>query len=96
MDANIVFGWTLLALALVTGGVFAAIVLAASKESESRAGRPLYGSRTRGAFRRPSRSSQAVSLARCYYDCMRGFHWSSDWDGLCGEACSVGGRLPRG
>jgi len=96
MDANIVLGWALLALALVAGSFFAAIVLAASKESESRAGRPLYGSRTRGAFRRPGKGPRAVSLAHCYYDCMRGFHWSSDWDGLCGEACSVGGRLPRG
>lgn len=96
MDANIVLGWALLALAIAIGGVFAAIVLAASKESESRAGRPLSGRRTRGAFSKRSTGPRAVSLAHCYYDCMRGFHWSSDWDRLCGEACSAGGRLPRG
>jgi hypothetical protein len=96
MDANIFLGWALLALALATGSVFAAIILAASKESESRAGRPLYGRRTRGAFSKPGTGPRAVSLAHCYYDCMSGFHWSSDWDRLCGEACSVGGRLPKG
>jgi hypothetical protein len=94
MDANIVLGWTLLALALLTGSFFAAIVLAASEESEPRTGRPLYGGRTRGAFVQTGTGRPAVSRAHCYYDCMSGFHWGSDWGGLCGEACSVGGQLP--
>jgi hypothetical protein len=96
MDANIVLGWALLALALSTGSLFVAIVLAASKESEPRSGRPLYGRRTHGAFPRPGTGPSAVSLARCYYDCMRGFHWSPDWDRLCSEGCSVSGPMPRG
>jgi hypothetical protein len=96
MDANIVLGWALLALAIATGGLFAAIVLAASKKSEPRSGRPLDGRRTRGAFIRPDTGPQAGSLAQCYYDCMRGFHWSSDWDRLCSEGCSVSGPKTTG
>ena len=96
MDANIILGWALLALALGTGSFFAAIVLAASEESESRAGRPIYERRTRGALARPGTGPPVVSRANCYYDCMSGFNWSSDWGGLCSEACSVSGRLPRG
>jgi hypothetical protein len=96
MDANIVLGSAILVLALVSGAFLASIVLAASGESEPRAGRFLYGSRTRGALARPGTGSPAVSRAHCYYDCMTGFHWSSDWGGLCSEACSVSGRLPRG
>jgi hypothetical protein len=93
MDANIVLGWALLGLALVAGSFFAAIVLAAG---ESRAGTPLYGRRTRGGLPRPITGPPAASRANCYYDCMRGFRWSSDWGDLCSEACTVSGRLPRG
>jgi hypothetical protein len=96
MDANIVLGWALLGLALVTGSFFAAIVVAASEERAQRAGTPLYGRRTRGALARPGTGPPAESRAHCYYDCMSGFHWSSDWGGWCSEGCSVSGQLPRG
>jgi hypothetical protein len=96
MDANIVLGSAILVLALASGAFLASIVLAASEEGQPRAGRPLYGRRTRGALARPGTGPPAVSRAHCYYDCMSGFHWSSDWGGLCSEACSVSGRLPRG
>jgi len=95
MDANIVLGSAILVLALVSGVFLASIVLAASEESEPRAGRPPYGRRTRGAFSKAGTGPPAVSLAHCYYDCMSGFHWGSDWDRLCGEACSISGQLPR-
>jgi hypothetical protein len=96
MDANIVLGSAILVLALASGAFLASIVLAASEEGQPRAGRPLYGRRTRGALAQPGTGPPAVSRAHCYYDCMSGFHWSSDWGGLCSEACSVSGRLPRG
>ena len=96
MDANIVLGSAILVLALVSGAFLASIVLAASEKSEPRAGRPLYGRRTRSALARPDTGPPAVSRAHCYYDCMSGFHWSSDWGGLCSAACSVSGQLPRG
>ncbi len=96
MDANIVLGSAILVVALVSGVFLASMVVAASQESETRAGRLLYGRRTRGAFARPGTGQPAVSRAHCYYDCMSGFHWGSDWGGLCSEACSVSGRLPRG
>ncbi len=96
MDANIFLGWAILALAVVTGSFFAALVLAASEEGEQRAGRLLYGRSTRGAFPRPGVGTPEAGRARCYYDCMSGFHWNTDWGGLCGEACTVSGQLPRG
>ena len=43
MDANIILGWALLALALGTGSFFAAIVLAASQESERAQAGPYTG-----------------------------------------------------
>jgi hypothetical protein len=95
MDGNIVLGSAILVMALLSGAFLASIVLAASGESGP-AGRPLYGRRTRSALARPGTDQPAVSRAHCYYDCMSGFHWGSDWGGLCSEACSVSGRLPRG
>jgi hypothetical protein len=96
MDANIVLGSAVLVLALASGAFLASIVVAASQESEQRANRPLFRRRSDEAFARPSTGQPAARRAHCYYDCMSGFHWGSDWGGLCSEACSVSGRLPRG
>lgn len=96
MDANTIIGLTILALALGMGCFVAAALLAAGEGGEPRAGRPLYGRITRGAFARPGTDLPSEGRAHCYYDCMSGFHWSSDWGGLCSEACSVSGRVPRG
>ena len=50
MDANIVLGSAILVVALVSGVFLASMVLAASQESEARAGRPLYGRRNSRRF----------------------------------------------
>jgi hypothetical protein len=96
MDANTMIGLVILALALGMGCFLAAVLLAAGEGSGPRAGGPLYGRITRGAFARTGTGQLAESRAHCYYDCMSGFHWNSEWGGLCSEACSVSGRSPRG
>ena len=63
MDANIILGSAILVVALVSGVFLASMVLAASQESEARAGRPLYGRRTRGALARPGTGPPVVSHA---------------------------------
>ena len=96
MDANIVLGGAILTLALVMGGFLTAIVLAARDVRQQRAGAPSYATKTGGTFLRPVTDPLAVGPADCYYQCMSGFRWSDDWGNLCGEACGVGGKLPKG
>jgi hypothetical protein len=97
MDANIIVGSAVLALALAMGGFLAVALFSAGDVGEPRASRTSYGVRTRGAFPRPDKGLSAGSTpARCYYDCMSAFHWTADWGSLCGEACGTDAGLPRG
>jgi hypothetical protein len=93
MDANVMIGLAILALAMVTAGIFTAIVLAAGHANE-RPIRSPYGLRTGAVSVRPGRGSSTSSPTRCYYDCMTGFRWTNDWNRLCREACGAGTNLP--
>ncbi len=97
MDANLLIGSAMLLLAVVSGVFLAAIVLAASNVSEQLSSKPLYGPGDRGAHSPRGRGPLAAPhSADCYYECMNGFHWSSDWGSMCGEACGTSRILPKG
>jgi hypothetical protein len=96
MDANIIVGSAILALALAIGGFLAAAVLAANEGEQARSGRTQYPPKRENGLLRAGASPLAEDPAQCYYECMNSFRWTTDWDSLCGEACGTGARLLKG
>ncbi len=95
MNADIIFQWSILGMALAIGGLFAAILLAAIRDTKMSVGQSLKALKAGSAYSLSGSGPPAAAAAQCYYNCMSSFHWDSEWGTSCGEACAVGTNRPK-
>jgi len=91
MTIHIIIGAVFFAAAIV-GAAFLVGTLAAAAWPLSGKGAGGIPKRSAGASSSESPQEQgSLKTAGCYWDCMNGFRWDTDWEGRCATAC----RLPH-